>query len=103
MTFIFHAPSAPLNDYIDCFYYPIGPAPYPRERILPMPALDLKINLGGPLRVYDADDGKPSATLSESWVVGLWNKSHVVDWPADMGYFGVSFKPGGAYPFLGLP
>jgi len=102
MAFIFHAPSPPLNDYIYCFYYPNGSAPYPRERILPLPELDLKINLGGPLRVYDADHSE-TATLSKSWVVGLWNKSHIVDWPADMGYFGVSFKPGGAYRFLGLP
>jgi AraC-like DNA-binding protein len=65
--------------------------------------LDLKINLGGPLCVYDADHSEPLATLSESWVVGLWNKSHIVDWPEDMGYIGVSFKPEGAYPFLGLP
>jgi AraC-like DNA-binding protein len=42
-------------------------------------------------------------TCSESWVVGLWSKYHVVDWPLDMQYFGVSFKPGGAALFLQLP
>jgi methylphosphotriester-DNA--protein-cysteine methyltransferase len=103
MAFIFHAPSPPLNDYIDCFYYPKDSGPYPRERILPLPALDLKINLGGSLRLIDAHHSKPLATLSESWAVGLWNKSHIVDWPEDMGFFGVSFKLGGAYPFLRLP
>src|SRR5688500_19873943 len=102
MTYIFHVPSPPLNFYITCFYYPNGSVPYPRERILPLPALDLKINFGGPLGVYDADHAKPLATLSESWMVGLWNKHHIVDWPADMEHFGVSFKPGGAYPFLKL-
>jgi len=30
MAFIFHAPSPPLNDYIDCFYYPKDSGPYPR-------------------------------------------------------------------------
>jgi AraC-like DNA-binding protein len=103
MSYIVYFPSPPINDYIDCFYYPTGYGPYPRERILPLPALDLKINLGDALRVSDADQSEPFATLTESWVVGLWNKSHVVDWPADIGYFGVKFKPGGAYPFLGLP
>jgi AraC-like DNA-binding protein len=33
----------------------------------------------------------------------LWTTYHVVDWPSDLQYLGVSFKPGGAYRFLGLP
>jgi AraC-like DNA-binding protein len=103
MSYICYVPPPPLSDYIKYFYYPNGSVPYPRERILPLPALDLKINFGGPLRVYDADHAKPLATLSESWIVGLWNKHHIVDWPADMEHFGVSFKPGGAYPFFKLP
>jgi AraC-like DNA-binding protein len=75
----------------------------PREKILPLPGLDLKINFGGGFQVYDADQGGPFTTLTESWVLGLWTKSHIVDWPEDLQYVGVSFKPGGAYPFLGLP
>jgi AraC-like DNA-binding protein len=103
MSYIFYIPSPPLNDYIDYFYYPKDSGPYPRERILPLPALDLKINLGGSLRLIDVDHSEPLATLSESWVVGLWNTYHNVEWPEDMRQFGVSFKPGGAYPFVGFP
>src|SRR5215207_7113499 len=103
MSYIVYVPSAPLSSYIKYFYYPNGSVPTPRERILPLPVLDLKINFGGSLRVYDADHAKPLATLSESWIVGLWNKHHLVDWPAEMEHLGVSFKPGGASPFLKLP
>jgi AraC-like DNA-binding protein len=35
--------------------------------------------------------------------VGIWNTYHSVDWPPNVQFFGVHFKPGGAYPFLGLP
>ena len=103
MAYIFHIPSAPLNSYIDSFYYPNDSGPLPREKVLPLPAIDLKINFGGGFQVYDSEQGEPSTTLTESWVLGLWTKYHIVDWPSDLQYFGVSFKPGGAYPFLGLP
>jgi AraC-like DNA-binding protein len=103
MSAILQIPSPPLNDYIKNLYYVDGLAPYPHERILPDSGLDLKINLGGVVQAYEADQAKPFATCSDSWCVGLWSASHVVDWPLNMQYFGVTFKPGGAYPFLQLP
>ena len=103
MAFISHTPAPPLNAYINSFYCPNESLPLPREKILPLPGLDLKINFGGGFQVYDADQSESFTTLTESWVLGLWTKSHVVDWPADLQYVGVNFKPGGAYPFLGLP
>ena len=98
-----YIPSPPLNAYIDRLYYVDGLAPYPHEKILPDSRLDLKINFGGAVQAYKADHTEPFATCSDSWWVGLWSASHIVDWPLDMRYFGVSFKPGGAYPFLQLP
>ena len=103
MAYIFHIPSPPLNFYIHRFYYPNESLPLPREKILPLPKLDLKINFGGSFQVYDANQGEPFTTLTESWVLGLWTKYHLVDWPSDLQYMGVSFRPGGAYRFLGLP
>jgi len=103
MTYIFHIPSPPLNFSINRFYYPNESLPLPREKVLPLPALDLKINFGGGFQVYDADHSEPFTTLTESWALGLWTKYHILDWPSDLQYLGVSFKPGRAYPFLGLP
>jgi AraC-like DNA-binding protein len=102
MTFISHTPVPPLNSYINSFYCPHESLPLPREKILPLPGLDLKINFGGGFQVYDADQIEPFTTLTESWVLGLWTTSHIVDWPEDLQYVGVNFKPGGAYPFLGV-
>ncbi len=103
MAYLVYTPSFPLNFYIKCFYCPDDSSPYTREKILPLPTADLKINFGGGFQVYDADHTKPFATLTESWVLGLWSTFHIVDWPSDTQYIGVCFKPGGAYPFLGLP
>jgi AraC-like DNA-binding protein len=41
--------------------------------------------------------------LTESWLVGLYSIYHTIEWPSEMRLYGVRFKPGGAYPFLGLP
>ena len=103
MAYFFHLPSPPLNFYINRFYYLNDSVPSHREKILPLPAIDLKINFGGVFQVYDTDHGRPCATLTESWALGLWSTYHIVDWPLDVQCVGVSFKPGGAYPFLGLP
>jgi AraC-like DNA-binding protein len=103
MAYFFHLPAPPLNFYINRFYYLNDSVPLPREKILPLPAIDLKINFGGVFQVYDTDPSGPCTTLTESWALGLWSTYHIVDWPLDLQCVGVSFKPGGAYPFLGLP
>ncbi len=103
MTYARYIPSPPLNAYIQYLYCPNGPPLYPREKILPMPWVDMKVNLGGAFQVYDANHPEPFATCAESWCVGLWSAYHIVDWPLDMQHLGVAFKPGGAYPFLQLP
>ena len=103
MTLITHLLSPPLSFYIDQLYYVDGPMPYQREKILPAAWLDLKINLGGAIKVYTQDQSEPSLICTDSWSVGLWNTYHAVEWPADLRFYGVFFKPGGAYPFLQLP
>ncbi|HXD11144.1 MAG TPA: AraC family transcriptional regulator [Anaerolineales bacterium] len=103
MAYFFHLPSPPLNFYINRFYYLDDSVPLPREKILPLPTIDLKVNFGGVFQVYDTDHGGSCATLTESWALGLWSTYHLIDWPLDVQCVGVSFKPGGAYPFLGLP
>ena len=103
MAYISHVPSPPLNAYIDDLYYLDDPAPTPRLKVLPMPSLHLMVNFGQAFQVYDADHAQPFATCTESWCVGLWSRYHIVDWPPNAQFFGIHFKPGGTYPFLGLP
>jgi AraC-like DNA-binding protein len=96
-------PSPPLDAYIDYFYYIDGSMPYPREKILPTGWLDLEVNLGGAIQIYDATGTKPVATCVESWWVGVWNTYGTVEWPPNVQLIGIHFKPGGAYPFLNFP
>lgn len=103
MTYLSHIPSPPLNTYIDDLYYLDGPASYPRQKVLPVASSNLMINLGDPFDVYGPDKAKPFITCTDSWWVGIWNTYHSVDWPPQVKFYGVHFKPGGAYPFLQLP
>jgi AraC-like DNA-binding protein len=103
MTYLSFIPTAPLNAYIDDLYYLDGPALYPRQKVLPVAASNLMINLAEPFDVYGPDQSKPFMTCKDSWWVGIWNTYHSVDWPQTVKFYGVHFKPGGAYLFLGLP
>jgi AraC-like DNA-binding protein len=98
-----YVPSPALNTYIDYFYCLDGCMPYPREKILPMGWLDLEVNFGGAIQVYDASGTKSVATCVESWCVGMWSTYGTVEWPPNVQLLGIHFKPGGAYPFLKFP
>jgi AraC-like DNA-binding protein len=103
MSYIRYFPSAPLNAYIEDFYYLDGPAPYPRQKVMPVASSNLMINLGHSFDVYRPDQADPFITCIDSWWVGVWSTYHAVDWPPNVQLFGVHFKPGGAYPFLQFP
>src|SRR5919106_4379617 len=103
MTYIRYIPSSPLNSYIEDLYYIDGPAPYPRQKALPVASSNLMINLGDPFDVYKPVQDEPFITCTDSWWVGVWSTYHSVDWPPSVQLFGVHFKPGGAYPFLQFP
>lgn len=100
MTYVSHIPAPPLNGYIEDLYYLDGPAPYPRQKVLPMASSNLMISLGSTFDVYAPDQAQPLMTCRDSWWVGIWSTYHSVDWPASVRIFGAHFKPGGAYPFL---
>ncbi|NJM41167.1 MAG: hypothetical protein HC853_10550 [Anaerolineae bacterium] len=97
-TYISHAPVAPLDRYIDDLYYWHGPAPFAKMKVPPMPAMHLMVNLGDPFRIFRPGQSAPIAICSTSWAVGLWRTYHEVEWPRNVVFYGVHFKPGGAYP-----
>jgi AraC-like DNA-binding protein len=103
MVYIRHVPAPPLDTYIDYFYYLHGPMPFRREKILPTGWLDLEINFGDAIQVYDASGTQLVATCVESWWVGVWSTYGTVEWPSTVQLCGIHFKPGGAYPFLKFP
>jgi AraC-like DNA-binding protein len=103
MPVMMHVPSPPLDTFIKCFWYSRNSAGYPRLKVLPMPTLHLMVNLGDPYPLYKTETAQPFVTCLDSWFVGLWSGYHIMDVPRDLQVFNVTFKPGGAYPFLQLP
>jgi AraC-like DNA-binding protein len=103
MTFLWHDVAPPLTRYINFLYAAQGAMPYSRDCIFPTPSTDLKFNFGEPWQVRERLDSSETSACTESWCLGIWNQRHFVKWPENTEFIGVSFKPGGAYPFLGVP
>jgi AraC-like DNA-binding protein len=103
LAFVWHTVSPPLSAYVNCLYLADEPAPYARDAIFPLPAIDVKFNFGEPWRVLARDSGAADTMRDFSWVLGIWNRHHVIEWPERMQFLGISFKPLGAYAFLGVP
>lgn len=103
MAYLRRVPPAPLNTYIDDLYTIEGAAPHTRFKVFPMPSLHLMVNLGVPFVVRATENSAALATYTESWGIGLWSRSYVVEWAREVRFYGIHFKPGGAYPFLQMP
>src|SRR5688572_17513301 len=85
---VFHhrTPRPPLSDLVDIFWYWSGGRTQERERILPMPTLELIIQL---------HRQRPFAGVS-----GPHSESFLIDRRQADTILGVHFKAGGAFPFL---
>jgi AraC-like DNA-binding protein len=103
MTVIVYTPPPPLDAYIRCFWYSDESLPTQGLKILPTPSLHLMVNFGDAYQVYEGNHAQPLATCADSWAVGLWDHYHIMDAPPDVQVLNISFKPGGAYPFLQIP
>ncbi len=104
MIYLSRVPAPPLDDFVD-YLWTIRDAPeHERERILPAGTLELVINLkDDTIRIYDSVHGEACTRFSGAVVSGAYAKSFVVDTREHASMIGVHFKPGGAFPFLGMP
>lgn len=98
-----YQPSAPLAHLIDCFWYVKGHVDYVRDKVLPMTTIELMINLGPPQKVVDKSDFARYQLYRESWISGLQTEYIITEPLAETEIVGIRFKPGGVYPFLGIP
>ena len=99
----FHKPKPPLSKFADKFWLYEGHKPkHKTERILPTGTLELVINLRqNELRFYDAERPENCSRFSGAVISGAHGRGFA---PAEETFIiGVHFKPGGAFPFLGLP
>ena len=86
-----HIPKPPLAEFVESFWLYEGYAPgHGMERVLPQGTVELVVVVG-----EEADGG--------AVVSGAHSEAFVLDTARPMSVLGVHFRPGGAFPFLGLP
>ena len=103
--FNFCKPAPPLSRFVDIFWlYENRETEQKTEHILPTGTLELAINLRqNELRFYDVERPENRSRFSGAVVSGAHGRSFTPDSEEEIFIIGVHFKPGGAFPFLGLP
>jgi AraC-like DNA-binding protein len=103
--FKFYKPKPPLSNFVDSLWLHEGRVvAHQTVRILPTGTLELAINLRqNELRFYDPERPENRSRLSGSVVSGAHGRGFAPESAEEAFIIGVHFKPGGAFPFLGLP
>ncbi len=99
-----HTPAPPLSDFIERFWLCSDAPAHRTERILPSGTFELVINLReDEIRIYDPAQPDRVRRLSGAVVSGTYGSFFLIDTLQHAAMLGVHFRPGGAFPFLGLP
>ena len=89
--FQMYRPRPPLGEFVDYFWIHEGYVPpHPRERLLPTATTELVFSL-------DANG------LASSGVSGARSEPLELETPTPVSIIAVHFKPGGGFPFFGVP
>jgi AraC-like DNA-binding protein len=98
-----YRPAPPLADFVAYMWTLRDLAVHAHERIVPSGTLELVVNLNeDALRIYDPRSGV-WREYSGAVVSGAYRQYFVIDTRDHASIVGVHFKPGGAWPFLGVP
>jgi AraC-like DNA-binding protein len=105
MGMLLYKPRFPLSNFVDSIWYFDGPMQsHKKDRMLPDGSMDLVINLvDDEIRVYHKERHDECRSFRGPVVGGPYSEAFVIDTAEQAHCVGVQFKPGGAYPFLGLP
>jgi AraC-like DNA-binding protein len=91
MASSFYSPRGSLAAFVDFFWIYEGyTAPHQREQVMPVPTLDVVFTL----------DAKGRAL---SGVSGARSKTFLLDTSLPFSAIGIHFRPGGGFPFFGVP
>lgn len=98
-----YRPAAALNDYTEIIGHWHASVDY-RSRALPRGAATLVIDVSQRQQLdFFAADGRNRLTVPSAFITGSHTGSYVSEMPAGQPAMAVHFRPGGAYPFLGIP
>jgi AraC-like DNA-binding protein len=103
VPYVSRAPRPVLASSLDRLWFVSDPAPHPRGRVLPSGTLELVVNLAeDEIRICDPTAPGGVRRYAGAVVSGALTSSFGTDPRADASIIGVHFKPGGAFPFLGV-
>jgi len=99
-----HRPTGPLADFVDCIWiWQSASTSEPKERVIPSGTLAIVINLDVKrMRIYDRNDPERFDSYPGITIAGAHSRYFVIQTSPDSSVMGVHFKPGGAFPFLGV-
>jgi AraC-like DNA-binding protein len=103
MLYASYTPGPPLCEFVDRLWLCADGRSDRKERILPSGTIELVINLwDDEIRIYNPV-GIHCKRFSGAVVSGPYARGFVIDGAQHALILGVHFKPGGAFPFLGIP
>ena len=102
MKYLSIAPTPPLAEFIERFWYSSDAPVHQKVRIVPNGTMELVFNLDeDELGIYDTDRPRRCESFSGAVFSGAYARPLFVDSREHV--MGVHFKPGGAFRFLGVP
>lgn len=104
MLYRSYTPSSRLAGLVERFWLCSDAPSHRRERILPSGTTELVINLhDDEIRIYEPLHADLYARFSGAVVSGPYSRCFLIDPTQHASIIGVHFRPGGAFPFFGLP
>lgn len=104
MTYLTYIPKPPLSELVALFWSDEGYNPlHAKERVLPSGTMELIFNLfDDEIREFGQRDQSRLRSFRGSFICGTRSGYFALDRVQRSSVVGVHFKPGGAFPFLGL-
>jgi AraC-like DNA-binding protein len=104
MHYLGRTPAPPLDRFIERIWYCSDTPAHARETVLPSGgSLGLAINLiEEEFQIYDPHNPGSVRARAGALVCGTYTRSYVYDPRQRAAVIGVHFRPGGAFPFLGV-
>jgi AraC-like DNA-binding protein len=102
ILFYVHRPAAPLDRFVESLWYWNGPQPaHAKDRLIPSGAGSLIVNLAeDEVRNYSGANDDVVERFPGAVLVGAHSRYAVIDAKEQCAVLGVSFRPGGMWPFF---
>lgn len=99
-----YTPGPPLDAFIESMWWHETSTPAAgKERVMPDGRMQIIINLASDrISTFSGENAEHRASFSGTLLAGAYSGYVTIDASELTSVMGVSFKPGGAYPFLGM-